>query len=149
MTAMARATTTTHGGHDGEDSALGHGEEPMTTAIGKAQVRDSEGTAGYAGLRHASRSRVVRLATLTQGNLSPRPPRIPLHKNGYMKRRHMAHLLVLNLVFFIIPICGATAFAVIVLRILRSGEPPAPGPPPGGSKIHTPSAGPHDLARSA
>ena len=38
----------------------------------------------------------------------------------------MAHLLILNLVFFIIPTCGAIAFAVIVLRILRSGEPPAP-----------------------
>jgi hypothetical protein len=61
----------------------------------------------------------------------------------------MAHLLLLNIVFFIIPTCGATAFAVIVLRILRSGEPPAPGRPPGGSKRHTPSAGPDDLARSA
>jgi hypothetical protein len=61
----------------------------------------------------------------------------------------MAHLLVLNIVFFIIPTLGAAAFAVIVFRILRSGEPPAPGIPPGGTKTHTPSAGPDDLARSA
>jgi hypothetical protein len=61
----------------------------------------------------------------------------------------MAHLLLLNLVFFIVPTCGATAFAVIVFRMLRSGEPPTPGLPPGGSKRHTPSAGPNDLARSA
>jgi hypothetical protein len=61
----------------------------------------------------------------------------------------MAHLLLLNLVFFIIPTCGAIAFAVTIFRILRSGEPPAPGAPPGGTKKHGPSAGPNDLARSA
>ena len=61
----------------------------------------------------------------------------------------MAHLLILNLVFFIIPTCGASAFAVMVFRILRSGEPPTPGIPPGGTKTHTPTAGPDDLARSA
>jgi hypothetical protein len=61
----------------------------------------------------------------------------------------MTHLFVLNLVFFIIPTFGATAFAVIVFRILRSGEPPAPGSPPGGTKTRMPSAGPDDLARSA
>jgi hypothetical protein len=44
---------------------------------------------------------------------------------------------------------GATGFAVIVLCILRSGEPPTPGIPPGGTKTHSPSAGPDDLARSA
>jgi hypothetical protein len=61
----------------------------------------------------------------------------------------MAHFLFLNLVFFIIPTCGATTFAVIVFRILRSGEPPSPRIPPGGTKSPTPSAGPNDLARSA
>jgi hypothetical protein len=61
----------------------------------------------------------------------------------------MSHLLFLNLVFFIIPTCGAIAFAVIVFRILGSGEPPSPGMPPGGTKKQAPSAGPDDLARSA
>jgi hypothetical protein len=61
----------------------------------------------------------------------------------------MAHLLILNIVFFIIPTCGAIAFAVIVFRILRNEEPPAPGIPPGGTRRHAPSAGPDDLARSA
>jgi hypothetical protein len=61
----------------------------------------------------------------------------------------MNHLLFLNLVFFIIPTCGAIVFAVIVFRILSSGEPPSPGTPPGGTKRQLPSAGPDDLARSA
>jgi hypothetical protein len=61
----------------------------------------------------------------------------------------MAHLLLLNLIFFIIPVCGASAFTLLVYRFLRSGEPPAPGSPPGGPKTRAPSAGPDDLARSA
>ena len=61
----------------------------------------------------------------------------------------MAHLLLLNLVFFIIPVSGASAFAILIYRFLRSEEPPAPGSPPGGTKIGAPSAGPDDLARSA
>jgi hypothetical protein len=61
----------------------------------------------------------------------------------------MANLLILNIAFFIIPTCGAVAFAVMVFRILSTGEPPAPGIPPGGTKRHAPSAGPDDLARSA
>jgi hypothetical protein len=61
----------------------------------------------------------------------------------------MAQLVLVNLVFFIIPVCGASAFAFIVYRILSSGGPPAPGVPPGGTKTRSPSAGPDDLARSA
>jgi hypothetical protein len=61
----------------------------------------------------------------------------------------MTELLLANLVFFIIPVSGATTFAVLVYKFLRSGEPPAPGSPPGGTKTRTPSAGPDDLARSA
>jgi len=61
----------------------------------------------------------------------------------------MANLVLANLVFFIIPVCGATAFAFFVYRFLSNGEPPAPGVPPGGTKTRSPSAGPDDLARSA
>jgi hypothetical protein len=61
----------------------------------------------------------------------------------------MTHVLLLNLVFFIIPTCGASAFALIVFRILRSSGPPAPEPPRGGTKVPLPSVGPDDLARSA
>lgn len=61
----------------------------------------------------------------------------------------MTHILLLNLVFFIVPTCGASAFAVIVYRILTSGGPPRPEPPRGGSKVPVPTAGPDDLARSA
>ena len=59
------------------------------------------------------------------------------------------HLVLLNLVFFLIPTCGASAFALIVWRILRQGAPPAPGDAGGGSQVSLPSAGPDDLARSA
>ena len=59
----------------------------------------------------------------------------------------MAHLLILNLVFFIIPTCGAIAFAVIVLRILRSGEPQLPASP-SSTKAHAVCRA-CDLARSA
>jgi hypothetical protein len=47
----------------------------------------------------------------------------------------MTLVLLLNLVFFIPATCGATAFAFIVYRILKTARPPA--------------AGPDDLARSA
>ncbi len=60
----------------------------------------------------------------------------------------MTHVLLLNIVFFIVPVCGATAFAFVVLRILRT-DPPEPPTPGGGSKVPLPSAGPDDLARSA
>jgi hypothetical protein len=60
----------------------------------------------------------------------------------------VTHVLLLNLVFFIPATCGASAFAFIVFRILRSAPPPA-SPPPGGSKVPLPAAGPDDLARSA
>jgi hypothetical protein len=62
----------------------------------------------------------------------------------------MTEILLANLVFFIIPVCGATTFAVCIYWFLRGGQP-APGSPPGGTKTPTPtpSAGPDDLARSA
>jgi hypothetical protein len=60
----------------------------------------------------------------------------------------MTHVVLLNLVFFIPATCGATAFAFIIHRILRSAPPPA-SPPGGGSKAPLPAAGPDDLARSA
>jgi hypothetical protein len=61
----------------------------------------------------------------------------------------MTHLVLLNVVFFIVPTCGASAFAFFVYRFLRGGDEPAPGSPPGGTKTPSPSAGPDDLARSA
>ncbi|HZT53235.1 MAG TPA: hypothetical protein VE995_02520 [Gaiellaceae bacterium] len=61
----------------------------------------------------------------------------------------MAHLVLLNLIFFLLPTCGAAAFAFLVWRFLRSSTPPEPGPPEGGSKTRLPVAGPDDLARSA
>jgi hypothetical protein len=61
----------------------------------------------------------------------------------------MTHVLLLNLVFFIPATCGATAFAFITYRLLRSAPPPAASPPAGGSKAPSPRAGPDDLARSA
>jgi len=60
----------------------------------------------------------------------------------------MAHVVLLNLVFFVPATCGATAFTLFVYRLLQSAPPPAP-PPPGGSKAPLPAAGPDDLARSA
>jgi hypothetical protein len=60
----------------------------------------------------------------------------------------VTHVLLLNLVFFVPATCGASAFAFVVVRILRTAPPPAP-PPPGGSKVPLPTAGPDDLARSA
>jgi hypothetical protein len=60
----------------------------------------------------------------------------------------MTHVLLLNLVFFIPATCGASAFALVVYRCLRSSPPPA-SPPGGGSKMPLPVAGPEDLARSA
>jgi hypothetical protein len=62
----------------------------------------------------------------------------------------MTHLLLLNLVFFIVPTCGASAFAFFVYRFLRGGgDAPAPPAPEGGTKAPAPTAGPDDLARSA
>jgi hypothetical protein len=61
----------------------------------------------------------------------------------------MTHLVLLNIVFFIVPTCGASAFAFFVYRFLHSGDEPASGSPPGGTKAPAPSAGPDDLARSA
>jgi hypothetical protein len=60
----------------------------------------------------------------------------------------MTHVLFLNLVFFVPATCGASAFAFVVYRILKSAPPPV-SPPEGGSKVRLPSAGPDDLARSA
>jgi hypothetical protein len=61
----------------------------------------------------------------------------------------VTHLLLLNLVFFIVPTCGATAFAVFVYRFLKSG-PPEPREPGGGARpAPSPMVGPEDLARSA
>jgi len=59
----------------------------------------------------------------------------------------MTHLVLLNVIFFIIPMCGATAFALFVYRFLRGGDAPDPPAPGGGAK--TPTAGPDDLAHSA
>ena len=61
----------------------------------------------------------------------------------------MTHVLLLNLVFFVPATCGATAFALLVHRILRTTPPPAPSSPDGGSKAPLPAAGPDDLASSA
>jgi len=61
----------------------------------------------------------------------------------------MTHVLLLNLVFFVPAACGATAFALLVHRLLRTAPPAPPTPPEGGSKAPLPAAGPHDLARSA
>ena len=61
----------------------------------------------------------------------------------------MTVLLLTNLVFFIIPVCGASTFAFLVYKFLRGDEPPSPGSPPGGTTTGAPSAGPDDLARSA
>ena len=60
----------------------------------------------------------------------------------------MTHVMLLNLVFFIPATCGASAFAFLVYRFLKSAPPPAP-PPGGGSKVPKPAAGPDDLASSA
>ena len=60
----------------------------------------------------------------------------------------MTHVLLLNLVFFAPSACGASAFAYVVYKVLRSGPPP-PAPPEGGSKSSLPVVGPNDLARSA
>jgi hypothetical protein len=61
----------------------------------------------------------------------------------------MTHVLLLNLIFFVPAICGATTFALFVYRVLRSAPPPAPLPPGGGSKVPLPAVGPDDLARCA
>ena len=60
----------------------------------------------------------------------------------------MTHVLLLNLVFFAPSACGASAFAYVIYKVLRSGPPPSP-PPEGGSKAPLPVVGPDDLARSA
>jgi hypothetical protein len=59
----------------------------------------------------------------------------------------VTHVLLLNLVFFIPATCGASAFAFFIVRFLKTAPPPA-SPPPGGSKVPLPVAGPDDLARS-
>ena len=61
----------------------------------------------------------------------------------------MTHVLLLNLVFFLPGTCGATAFAFVVYRLLRTAPSPPSSPPEGGSKAPLPVAGPEDLARSA
>jgi len=61
----------------------------------------------------------------------------------------MTHIVLINLVFFFPATCGASAFALFVYRFLRGASPPEALPPPGGSKVPRPSAGPDDLARSA
>ena len=61
----------------------------------------------------------------------------------------MTHVVLLNLVLFIVPMCGATAFALFVYHFLKSGDPPEPTERGGGSKVRLPAAGPDDLSRSA
>jgi hypothetical protein len=61
----------------------------------------------------------------------------------------MAHVLLLNLVFFIPATCGATAFAFIVYRFFAGAPPAAASPPGGGSNVSLPEAGPDDLASAA
>lgn len=61
----------------------------------------------------------------------------------------MTHLVVLNLIFFIVPTCGASAFAFFVYRFLRGSDAAPPPAPEGGTKVPSPAAGPDDLARSA
>jgi hypothetical protein len=61
----------------------------------------------------------------------------------------MTELLQANIVFFIIPVSGASTFAFLVYKFLRGGQPPTPGSSSGGTKTRMPSAGPDDLARSA
>jgi hypothetical protein len=65
----------------------------------------------------------------------------------------MGHVVLINLVFFVPAVAGASAFAWTMLRILR-----APTPPPDesgglgatvGGRPSDPRAGPEDLARSA
>lgn len=38
----------------------------------------------------------------------------------------MTEILLANLVFFIIPVCGASTFAVYIFRILRGGPAASP-----------------------
>lgn len=62
----------------------------------------------------------------------------------------MSQIVMLNLVFFLTPICGAAASAWLVVHFLRT--PAAPPDGHGGTGVVTrdgPSAGPDDLARSA
>jgi hypothetical protein len=62
----------------------------------------------------------------------------------------MTHVLLLNLVFFGPAVCGASAFAYCIHRLVKSAPPtPPPTPPHGGSPVPQPVAGPDDLARSA
>jgi hypothetical protein len=58
------------------------------------------------------------------------------------------HVILLNLVFFIPAVCGASTFAFFVYRFLKTTPPPG-FPPEGGSKVPQPAAGPDDLAHSA
>jgi len=61
----------------------------------------------------------------------------------------MMHVVLLNVVLFILPVCGATAFALLVTRhFLRQQAPPS-ADGPGGSKVPALPIGPDDLARSA
>ena len=62
----------------------------------------------------------------------------------------MSSVLLINLVFFIPAVSGASAFALLVYRfVVRGDEPPGGGSGDGGTKVPLPSAGPDDLARSA
>ena len=63
----------------------------------------------------------------------------------------MVHVLLLNLVLFIVPVSGSGAFALLIYRfVVRGGDPPeAASGGGGGTRVPTPSAGPDDLARSA
>ena len=57
-----------------------------------------------------------------------------------------------DLIVFLLPVCGAAAFVLLVHRlVLGGGDPPAPPAPDGGAKVGAcgPLAGPDDLARSA
>jgi hypothetical protein len=71
----------------------------------------------------------------------------------------LAHVLLLNLVFFTPATCGAVAFAIVIYRaVLHTDDTvDSDGPGPGGTRRPVqrsaprdgPSAGPDDLARSA
>jgi hypothetical protein len=62
----------------------------------------------------------------------------------------VTQIVIVNLVFFVTPICGAVVSTWLVVHFLRAPAPPSDGD--GGTgrvPRDLPSAGPDDLARSA